>query len=133
MNTIQFGYHLTLDLYNCDHKLLNDMEYCYNSLLKMAKILKMKVLTPPFVVSASGNEKSGGKDPGGFSGFLMIYESHISLHTFVKRGFASVDVYSCKEFDEKSAIKHFKEFFNSRDEEINFIKRGSKYPSKNIH
>ena len=133
MDTVQFGYHLTLDLYDCNPKLLGNMEHCYNSLIQMASLLDMKLLSPPFVVSASSNELAGGKDPGGFSGFVIIYESHISLHTFVKRGFVSVDVYSCKKFDESTAIKHFKELFESKDEEVNFIKRGSRYPKENLH
>ena len=133
MDTIQFGYHLTLDLYNCNPKLLGNMEHCYKALNETVSLLKMKALTPPFVISASSNEISGGKDPGGFSGFVIIAESHISLHTFIKRGFASIDVYSCVKFDKTLATRYFIKTFESKDEEINFIKRGSRYPEENIY
>jgi|SRR3989344_7281193 len=133
METVQFGYHLTLDLYNCDPKVLGNMEACYKALAELPQKLGMRVLNPPFVLSADSNEDRGGIDPGGFSGFIMIAESHISLHTFVKRGFVSIDVYSCKKFDKDAAIAYFKDYFKSNDAEVNYILRGSRYPAENLY
>ena len=36
---------------------------------------------------------------GGVTGFVVIAESHISIHTFPDRGLLWVDVFSCKDFD----------------------------------
>ncbi|MCD5381570.1 MAG: S-adenosylmethionine decarboxylase [Candidatus Pacebacteria bacterium] len=47
----------------------------------------------PVVAEAGSNNK---KDPGGLSGFVMIAESHVSLHTFPNRGFVTIDVYTCQ-------------------------------------
>ena len=133
MEYLQFGYHLMLDLYGCDINALSSMEKCYYTLDMLPSILKMNKLTPPYIVSASSNEGKGGKDPGGYTGFVIIAESHISLHTFVKRGFVSIDVYSCLEFDKSSAIDFLKEIFKPKDIEENFVKRGTRYPSENIY
>lgn len=130
MNTTQFGYHLTLDLYGCEKEPLNDMLTVYNSLDKLPKKIGMKALTPAYVVNAEGNDH---KDPGGFSGFLIIQESHISVHTFVKRGFVSIDVYSCKTFDIELAKKHFTDIFKPKDVEEHFIDRGLRYPDEDIY
>ncbi|MCA9380639.1 S-adenosylmethionine decarboxylase, partial [Candidatus Dojkabacteria bacterium] len=100
---MQFGFHLTIDLYGCDFDKLNSLEECHNSLREAVEILDMKALIPPYTFKAASNEEQGGKDPGGITGFIVIAESHISIHTFAKRGFASIDVYSCKEFNTENA------------------------------
>jgi S-adenosylmethionine decarboxylase len=89
----------------------------------------MEILFPPVVTFALPN---GKKDPGGWSGFVMIQESHISIHTFIKRRFVTIDVYSCKNFDVQFAIKYFKDIFKSDDVEYEIEVRGKKYPAENI-
>jgi S-adenosylmethionine decarboxylase len=34
--------------------------------------------------------------PGGVTGFLLLSESHLSVHTFPERGFAAIDLYCCR-------------------------------------
>ena len=34
--------------------------------------------------------------PGGVTGFLLLSESHLSVHTFPERGFAALDLYCCR-------------------------------------
>ena len=129
--TTNFGVHLTIDGYKGDELSLSDMFLIFNSLNELPEKLGMKKLNPPYVVAAPPNNK---KDPGGFSGFVMIAESHISIHTFPDRGFVSVDVYSCKNgMDTDLILKYFKEKFNLKDIETNFIKRGTRYPENNIY
>jgi len=125
-----FGTHLMLDFYGCDSKILDDMSFCYNILAKLPAILDMHSLTPPIVVEAPSNEHRGGKDPGGYSGFVIIAESHISLHTFAKKGFVSIDVYSCKDFDTDETIKYFENAFRPKEKEVNIINRGTYYQSE---
>jgi len=35
-------------------------------------------------------------EPGGYTGFLLLSESHLSIHTFPEHGYAAVDLYCCK-------------------------------------
>ena len=131
--TLQFGFHLTLDLYGCDPAALACMETCYRALAELPGLIGMKPLSPPFVVRSDGTEAKGGIDPGGNTGFIIIEQSHISLHTFVKRGFVSIDVYSCKAFDREAAVTYFQRAFVSNDTEVHFVERGSRYPAQNIY
>ena len=47
----------------------------------------------------------------GYSTFVMIAESHLSIHTFPELNYVSFDCYSCKDFDhaevERVMRKHF--------------------------
>lgn len=126
---IPFGLHLIIDAYNCDPKILNDKKLVYNILDNLPKKIGMRKLMKPYVLFAESNEK---RDPGGWSGFVMIQESHISLHTFIKRRFITADVYSCKEFDPKVVIKYFKKAFKTKDMDCSVEVRGKRYPKKNI-
>ena len=130
IKSIQFGEHITIDGYGGDYELLNNKEVVSSVLLDLTEKLGMKMLSKPMVVSAPGN---WGKDPGGWSGVVIIMESHISVHTFPKRRFVSADVYSCKNgLDVQKIIAYFTKTFKLSDVETHFIKRGTRYPAENI-
>lgn len=123
--TTNFGLHLTIDAYNCDEKLLGDMDHVFRVLDCLPEFLGMHKLITPYVVSAPANDK---KDPGGYSGFVMIQESHLSVHTFPARRFVSIDVYSCKNFDTKKTEAYLTKAFGIGECETNVIIRGTRYP-----
>ena len=129
---IQFGSLLIYDAYGCDPTKLNDKKLCESVLLSLAKISKLHKIIEPVVTKAEGNEVLGGKDPGGYSGFLIIQESHISIHTFHKRGFVTIDMYSCSEFDRDKAINYLDKTFSPTDSDIIKLDRGLKYPKENL-
>lgn len=118
-----------MDMYDCNPDSLNDKNLVKKILDILPKKLGMKKLMEPCVLFAQPN---GRKDPGGWSGFVMIQESHISIHTFIKRKFVTIDVYSCKEFDKDEAIKFFAESFGTNNSEIYIETRGKKYPATNL-
>lgn len=126
-----FGEHLTLDGYGGDFSRLNDKELVLLSLKELPMKLGMHILAEPVVFFAPGNDI---KDPGGWSGFVVIEESHISIHTFPARGFVSIDVYTCKNgLETDQVVAYFTEKFELKDTEVNFIQRGKKYPAENIY
>lgn len=48
--------------------------------------------------------------PGGITGFLLLSESHLSVHTFPERGFAAIDLYCCRprppwDFERELAVR----------------------------
>ena len=128
-----FGLHLMLDFYGCEMEPLASHSICYNALSNLPAKMKMHKLIPPYVIWADSTEDRLGKDPGGYSGFVMIAESHISLHTFIKRGFISIDVYSCHNFNPEIPINYFKNIFKPKKIEKHLIIRGKNYPNKNIY
>lgn len=125
-----FGIHLTYDAYNCPIETLNNQDLIYKFLNSMTSSLKMRKLSDALVYKAEANNF---KDPGGYSGFVIIAESHISVHTFDKRGFVSADVYSCKDFDSDMAVDLLNSFFKPGQVEVNMVIRGKKYPKKDIY
>jgi S-adenosylmethionine decarboxylase len=130
MKTVNFGEHLTIDGYGGSEAKLDDKELVHECLDKLPGLLGMKKLSKPEVYFAPSNDV---KDPGGWSGFVVIQESHISIHTFPKRGFVSADVYTCRNgLDREFVINYLKEKFELQDIEDNFIKRGTKYPVENV-
>ncbi len=125
-----FGEHMTLDGYGGSAEKLDSKEKVLHCLKELPALLGMNILGGPEVYYAPGNDK---KDPGGWSGTVVIAESHISIHTFPARGFVSIDVYTCKNgLPKDRVISYFTEQFGLKDTEVNFIKRGMKYPQENI-
>lgn len=126
-----FGEHITLDGYGGKYELLNNKDVVLATLRELPSELGMHILAGPEVYFAKGNNI---KDPGGWSGFVVIEESHISIHTFPARGFISADVYTCQNgLDQQKVIAAFTQRFGLADVEVNFIKRGTRYPADNVH
>lgn len=126
---VPFGLHLTLELYDCSKESINNPKLVKKMLSELPDMLGMRILTQPQVVFANPN---GKRDPGGYSGFVMIQESHISIHTFIKRRFVTADVYSCKHFNAEKAVKYFKQMFKTEDIEYSTEERGHRYPAEDI-
>ena len=118
-----------LEIYNCPSRILGDANTLYKILDELPVKIHMTKMTLPYVVFTPGNNK---KDPGGWSGFVLIQESHISFHTFAKRRFVTIDIYSCKDFDSNIAISYLKKAFRSDDIEYNIEARGNRYPEENL-
>lgn len=128
---MHFGEHVTIDGYGGNESLLNDKKVVLACLNDLPEQLGMHKLSEPVVYFSEGNDI---KDPGGWTGVVVIDESHISIHTFPKRGFLSADVYTCKNgMDSELIFDYFKSKFELKDMETNFIKRGTKYPQNNIY
>jgi S-adenosylmethionine decarboxylase len=125
-----FGEHLTIDGYGGDPARLDDKELVLKCIDDLPDKLGMSKLSEPQIHFAAGND---GKDPGGWSGFVVIAESHISIHTFPARRFVSIDVYSCQNgMDKEFIVAYFRHKFGLLEVETNFILRGTKYPACNL-
>jgi len=125
-----FGVHFTLDGYGGNPDKLNDPELVERILNELPEKMGMEKLTEPVVKYA---EPRNFKDSGGYSGFVMIVESHISIHTFPKKKFVSIDAYTCKnDMDKETIEKYFRDVFELEDTEIQFFKRGLKFPVNDL-
>ncbi len=122
-----FGEHLMLDGYGGSYEKLNSKDLVSSILYDLPTKLGMKLLSEPVVYFAEPNHI---KDPGGWSGVVVIAESHLSIHTFPEKGFVTADVYTCKNgMDNEYIIKYLTDAFELKDVEINFVKRGLRYMS----
>lgn len=126
---MKFGVHLLLDGYNCNPEKLADKKFLTELLHKLPAALGMHSLMEPTVLEVG---ELNEKDPGGISGFVLIAESHISFHTFPKRGFVTADIYTCQdELDTETATSYLKEAFGTSDIDTKIIDRGLHFPVKN--
>ncbi|MCH8004286.1 MAG: adenosylmethionine decarboxylase [Nanoarchaeota archaeon] len=120
----EFGQHLTIDASSCNRKKLTDQSLVYDILNNLPKELGMHRMTLPQVVK--------WLDPGatinGLSGFVMIAESHISIHTFPEKDYVFIDVFSCKGFDVDSAVKLLTNAFDAKKYTKKVVKRGIDFP-----
>jgi S-adenosylmethionine decarboxylase len=129
--TEHFGEHFTLDGYKGSYEKLNDKELVLKTLHELPDLLDMHKLAEPEIYFAKGNDD---RDPGGWSGFVVIEESHISIHTFPARGFVSIDAYTCKNgLDTEKIKQYYIDTFELGDTETNLIIRGTRYPVENIY
>jgi len=121
-----FGPHLTLDLYNCNKETLLDLDFIYKILDELPGFIEMHKITAPQLMVQDPNPNTF--DKGGISGFVLIAESHISIHTFVAQEYVSIDIFSCKEFDMKRAIDYLVDKFGAQKVEKHIIFRGKEFP-----
>ena len=127
---VKFGEHLTIDGYGGNYDRLNNRAVVLGCLTDLLEKLGMHALSEPFLLNAPDNQI---KDPGGWSGFVIIAESHIAVHTFPKRGFVSADIYTCRSgMGTELVMSYFKDAFALTDVETHFIERGTRYPDTNI-
>jgi len=120
------GPHLTLDLYGCDEEKLVDKEFIFKILDELPDLIGMHKISVPQIILYPGSRNSF--DKGGISAFILIAESHISIHTWKGYGYSSVDIFSCKPFDVKQAEEFFIEKLGARKVEKNFMMRGREFP-----
>ncbi|HOK55834.1 MAG TPA: adenosylmethionine decarboxylase [bacterium] len=110
------GVHIILDLYECsDFNILNSPEKIKKILLKAVEKSKATLI----------DVKIHKFSPVGVSGFALISESHISIHTWPEKKYAGVDIYTCgeKTFPEKASNLFIKEL-KSKKPSIIKIERG---------
>ncbi|NPA51797.1 MAG: adenosylmethionine decarboxylase [Aquificae bacterium] len=120
-----FGPHLMIDGYEANYATLASLEKIGEFLEILPKEIGMTRIMPPYVFKYDGGDKP---EDWGVSGFVIIAESHISIHTFPEKQYFSIDIFSCKDFDQDKAVEFIKEFFQTDKLEIQRTNRGSEFP-----
>ena len=116
-----FGKHLMIDAYDIEREKLESHKGIFDFLDDLPSKIGMRKLTIPYVVFCEEGDKKGD---WGISGFVMIYESHISCHTWPELGYVSMDVYSCRDFDDKKIIRLIKQYWNCKKIKTSVVRRG---------
>lgn len=125
-----FGVHLTLDGYGGSPDRLGDPRAVRAWLDKLPDIRGMTKLADPLLVEVGRRSE---KDSGAITGFVLIAESHISIHTLPGRRFASADVYTCQNrLDQDWPLEYFRVVFELESIEHHLIIRGTLYPLHDI-
>ena len=120
-----FGPHLVLEAYGCPREKLADLGLLSKVLDDYPPRLDMTKIMPPYVFSYNDGTVP---DDWGVSGVVLIAESHISIHTFPEKGFVTLDIFSCRDFDVDDAIDYFCEQFQPTSFEKELLMRGREFP-----
>jgi S-adenosylmethionine decarboxylase len=114
--------HLMLELYGVERKVLEDEALLRHILDEYPGRVQMEKVSPVHLYDI---ETSNPLDAG-MSGFVVIAQSHISLHAWPEYGEVDIDICSCKEFSQEDAIAFAKEMFKTDDVEAHFVVRGNR-------
>jgi S-adenosylmethionine decarboxylase len=123
-NIYGYGPHLMLDLNECNSGILNDLDACFKLLNELPEMIGMTKITQPYVFRYSGLIP----EDEGITGVTVIAESHISLHTYPRKNFVFVDLFSCKPFDVERAKDYIVQFFQSKSPAVHVQERGEAFP-----
>jgi len=115
-----WGKHLIIDAYGIEEKKLKDLRAIKKLLGGLPKKFKMRPLSGVLVKKVA----SPFYPDWGVSGFIMLYESHISLHSWPEEGYLAMDIYSCKDFDDRAIVDYLKKFWRPKKMKIKKVKRG---------
>lgn len=121
-----FGPHLTIDAYGCDQEKLKDEKIIYDFMDGLPEKIGMTKIMPP-MMTVCMEDTVKVKEDTGITCVVLIMESHITLHTFNKKGFATFDLYSCNDFDVDQVLSIFKEMFSPESVEVNLTERGTHF------
>ena len=112
--------HLVVDGYGADAAKLRDTDLVYRFLDEYPRAIGMTKIVPPQVYTYHGKTPQDW----GVSGFVLIAESHISVHTFPDRQHINIDIFSCKDFDATSSLEGVKRTFSLSEVKVWTLERG---------
>ncbi len=111
--------HVIIDGYGGDPDQLADENVVRVILDRYPEEMGMTKITQPTVVRYTGSKP----EDWGVSGYVMIAESHISMHTFPERRLIWADIFSCKDFDAGPVLEDLKRRFGLREMSVQIIER----------
>lgn len=112
--------HLIIDGFGANPTILENEELIYRFLDEYPSRIDMTKVAPPYVFRYVGSKPQDW----GVSGFVVIAESHISIHTFPERQLVNIDVFSCKEFDAERVLEDVRARFEFTEMETHVLDRG---------
>jgi S-adenosylmethionine decarboxylase len=116
-----WGFQLIIDCFGCSHDACCALDRGYEFLDKICLHLKMTKQTQPYIFKTCETTFPGKP---GYSGWVPIIESGIQIHTSANNHFISIDVYSCKKFDQTAVEDFVKGWFQPEYIETVLLYRG---------
>ena len=116
--------HLTIDGFGGNPEKLASEELVRGLLDRYPERIGMTKIAPPHVQQYTGSKP----EDWGVSGFVLIAESHIAVHTFPERGYVWADIFSCKGFDADGAVRAVTDAFSIQEARTRVLERGLEYP-----
>jgi len=116
--------HITIDGFGGNPAQLADEALVRELLDRYPDEIGMTKISEPHVFAYRGEKP----EDWGVSGFVLIAESHIAVHTFPEHRQVWVDIFSCKGFDETPAIDRIVDAFSLATTRVHKLERGLEYP-----
>ena len=116
--------HVMLDLYGCNPELLADETFLWQVLDEYPDLIGMQKVSPielRYIVTSNPLD-------AGYSGFVIIATSHVSLHAWPAYKMINMDIFSCEHFDQESAVRYATMKFQSEDVEVHVVERATRSP-----
>ena len=112
--------HLAIDGYRGDTIKMWDVGLVRDFLIECPSKLGMTRITEPKVLEYNAPKP----EDSGVSGFVIIAESHVSIHTFPHRNYVNIDIFSCRPFDQARALACAKSLFELAEVKTWLLDRG---------
>jgi S-adenosylmethionine decarboxylase len=116
--------HVMLDLYGCSPSLLENEAFLRDVLDRYPPHIGMQKVGP---VELRYIETNNPLDDG-FSGFVIIATSHVSLHAWAPYRMVNMDIFSCEDFDVAEVVAFARELFQTSDVEVHVVHRATRSP-----
>ena len=116
--------HVMLDLYGCSPSLLENEAFLWDVLEQYPTHIGMQKVGP---VELRYIETNNPLDDG-FSGFVIIATSHISLHAWAPYRMVNMDIFSCEDFDVAEVVAFARKLFQTDDVEVHVVQRATRSP-----
>src|SRR6266566_2050317 len=113
--------HVMLDLYGCNPDLLADEAHLRRVLDEYPARIGMEKVSP---VELRDIKTSNPLDDG-YSGFVIIATSHVSLHAWPPYRMINIDIFSCEPFDAAAVVAFASAAFEAADNEDQIIVRAT--------
>src|SRR5450432_431119 len=101
MNTRPEYTHMIVECHKCSSELVDDPSTVRDAIRLAAKSCRLIII----------EEAIHRFRPQGVTGFALLKESHISVHTWPESRFALVDIVSCTVIDTEAFVACFEEMF----------------------
>lgn len=116
--------HVMLDLYGCSSHLLENEAFLREVLDLYPTRIGMQKVGPVELRYIKTNNPSDD----GFSGFVIIATSHVSLHAWAPYGMVNIDIFSCEYFEVAEVIAFARRMFQTNDVEVHVVQRATRSP-----
>jgi S-adenosylmethionine decarboxylase len=112
--------HLVIDGFRGNAAKMWDEQLVREFLTDCPTRLGMTRITEPKVLEYNAPKA----EDSGVSGFVIIAESHVSIHTFPRRDYVNIDIFSCLPFDHLRALEEAKALFDLEEVKTWLLDRG---------
>ena len=128
------GQHLLIDAAATNVEALLELSIGMSCLTEIANRISMTIVMPAtgvqFPVDESYDDTSSddtldseNDQQSGYSAFVLLAESHISIHTFPESNLLTFDCFSCAAFDSGVALQVLEEVYGVADGRVQVIQR----------